>query len=91
MDRVDALCADPQYRVAMGMRAGRHAVREQLPRAARPGRLPGRPGRRQVRHLKRLWLETDVLTDDDKPERFRLGRTDSYWATKGRTKSEIQV
>ena len=31
----------------------------------------------KVRHLKRLWLETDVLTDDDKPERFRLGRTDS--------------
>ena len=29
-----------------------------------------------------------MLTDDDKPERFRLARTDSYWASKGRTKRE---
>jgi hypothetical protein len=41
--------------------------------------------------LKRLWLETDVLADTDKPERFRLGRTDSYWSSKGRTKSELNV
>jgi hypothetical protein len=50
-----------------------------------------RPGR--VRHLKRLWLETDVLDDEEKPERFRL-RGDSaisYWASKGRTKSELDV
>ena len=45
----------------------------------------------RIRHLKRLWLETEVLTDDDKPERFRLGRTDGWWSSKGRTKSEIQV
>ena len=25
------------------------------------------------------------------PEQFRLGRTDSYWASKGRTKSEIKI
>ena len=45
----------------------------------------------RIRHLKRLWLETDVLADGEKPERFRLGRTDSYWASKGRTKSELNV
>jgi len=45
----------------------------------------------RVRHLKRLWLETDVLRDDEKPERFRLGRTDTYWSSKGRTKSQIEV
>jgi len=47
----------------------------------------------KVRHLKRLWLETEVLADDDKPERFRLrrGSTTSYWASKGRTKSELDV
>jgi hypothetical protein len=45
----------------------------------------------KVRHLKRLWLETEVLADEDKPERFRLGRTDSYWSSKGRTKSELNV
>ena len=32
-----------------------------------------------------------MLADDEKPERFRLGRTDSYWASKGRTKSELEV
>ena len=32
-----------------------------------------------------------MLADDDKPERFRLGRNDSYWSSKGRTKSEMQV
>ena len=72
--------------------ARRHAVREQLPRAARPRRrtpTTAPPG--EIRHLKRLWLETDVLADGEKPERFRLGRTDSYWASKGRTKSELTI
>ncbi len=32
-----------------------------------------------------------MLTDDDKPERFRLGRTDSWWSSKGRTKSELAI
>jgi len=44
----------------------------------------------KVRHLKRLWLETDVIADADKPERFRLGRgADNWWSSKGRTKSEL--
>jgi hypothetical protein len=91
LDRVDALCADPQYRVAMGMRAGdMQFVNNYHVLHARDGYRDDRAAGK-VRHLKRLWLETDVLTDDDKPERFRLGRTDSYWASKGRTKSEVQV
>ena len=45
----------------------------------------------RVRHLKRLWLETEVLADADKPERFRLGRTDRFWSRQGRTKSEIKI
>jgi hypothetical protein len=32
-----------------------------------------------VRHLKRLWLETGVLTDDDKPEALRLTATTETW------------
>ncbi len=91
MDRVDAMCADPQYHVSMTMQPGdmqfvnnyhvlhaRHAYEDD--------RANGR-----IRHLKRLWLETDLLADGEKPERFRLGRTDSYWASKGRTKSELNV
>jgi alpha-ketoglutarate-dependent taurine dioxygenase len=91
LDRVDALCADPQYRVAMGMRAGdMQFVNNYHVLHARDGYRDDRAAGR-IRHLKRLWLETEVLADDDKPERFRLGRTDSYWASKGRTKSEVQV
>jgi alpha-ketoglutarate-dependent taurine dioxygenase len=91
MDRLDAMCADPQYRVAMGMLPGDmqfvnnyHVLHAR--EAYRDDRSAGR-----VRHLKRLWLETDVLSDDDKPERFRLGRTDAYWSSRGRTKSELTV
>ena len=91
LDRLDAMCADPQYRVAMGMQAG------DMQFVNNYHVLHGRDGYRddraagKIRHLKRLWLETDLLSDDAKPERFRLGRTDGYWSSKGRTKSEIQV
>ena len=34
---------------------------------------------------------TEVLADAEKPARFRLGRTDSYWSSKGRTKSELDI
>ena len=91
MDRVDAMCADPQFHVAMTMQPGdmqfvnnyhvlhaRHAYEDD--------RAAG-----HIRHLKRLWLETDLLADGEKPERFRLGRTDNYWSSKGRTKSELNV
>ena len=91
LDRLDAMCADPQYRVAMGMRPGdMQFVNNYHVLHARDGYRDDRAAGK-IRHLKRLWLETDVLADDDKPERFRLGRTDGYWASKGRTKSEIQV
>jgi hypothetical protein len=91
LDRLDAMCADPQYRVAMGMRPGdMQFVNNYHVLHARDAYTDDRAAGR-IRHLKRLWLETDVLADDDKPERFRLGRTDSYWSSKGRTKSELQV
>lgn len=32
-----------------------------------------------VRHLERSWLETGVLTDDDKPDAFRMGGTTEDW------------
>ena len=91
LDRLDAMCADPQYRVAMGMQAG------DMQFVNNYHVLHGRDGYRddreagKIRHLKRLWLETDVLADEDKPEHFRLGRTDGYWSSKGRTKSELVV
>ncbi|HET6950530.1 MAG TPA: TauD/TfdA family dioxygenase [Acidimicrobiales bacterium] len=91
LDRVDAMCADPQYRVALGMRPGdMQFVNNYHVLHARDAYIDDRAAGK-VRHLKRLWLETDILRNEDKPERFRLGRTDSYWSRHGRTKSELRL
>jgi hypothetical protein len=91
MDRVDAMCADPRYHVAMTMQPGdMQFVNNYHVLHARNAYEDDRPAGR-IRHLKRLWLETDLLGEAEKPERFRLGRTDSYWSSKGRTKSELNV
>ena len=91
MDRVDAMCADPKYHVSMTMQPGdMQFVNNYHVLHARNSYEDDRSIGR-VRHLKRLWLETDLLADGEKPERFRLGRTDSYWSSKGRTKSEVIV
>ena len=91
MDRVDQMCADPTYHVSMMLEPGdMQFVNNYHVLHGRDEYQDDRPNRR-IRHLKRLWLETDVLADSEKPERFRLGRTDNYWASKGRTKSEIDV
>ena len=89
LDRVDAMCSDPQYHVSMTMQPGdMQFVNNYHVLHARDAYEDGRAAG-HIRHLKRLWLETDVLADDEKPERFRLGRTDTYWSSKGRTKSEL--
>jgi len=91
MDRVDAMCADPQYHVAMMLEPGdMQFVNNYHVLHAREGYTDDRAAGR-IRHLKRLWLETDVLADAEKPERFRLGRTDAYWLRHGRTKSELTI
>lgn len=91
MDRLDAMCADPQYHVSMALQPGDiQFVNNYHVLHAREGYTDDRDGGR-VRHLKRLWLETDLLAGDSKPERFRLGRTDSWWSRKGRTKSELDI
>jgi hypothetical protein len=91
MDRVDAMCADPAFHVSMTMQPGdMQFVNNYHVLHAREEYEDDRAAGR-IRHLKRLWLETDLLADGEKPERFRLGRTDGYWASKGRTKSELKV
>ncbi len=91
MDLLDAMCADPRFHVSMTMRPGDmqfvnnyHVLHARD--AYRDDRAAG-----HVRHLKRLWLETEVIPNEEKPERFRLGRTDSWWSSKGRTKSEVDL
>lgn len=91
MDRVDAMCADPTFHVSMALRPGdMQFVNNYHVLHARNGYVDDRDAG-TVRHLKRLWLETDLLGDDAKPEVFRLGRTDSHWASKGKTKSDVVV
>jgi hypothetical protein len=91
MDRVDAMCADPQFHASMTMRPGdMQFVDNYHVLHARESYTDDRAAGK-IRHLKRLWLETEVLTDDDKPEQFRLGRNDRYWSSQGRTKSELDL
>ena len=91
MNRVDAMCADPEYHVSMTMQPGdMQFVDNYHVLHARAAYTDDRSAGK-IRHLKRLWLETEVLTNAEKPERFRLGRTDSFWSSKGRTKSELDI
>ena len=79
MDRVDAMCADPGYHLSMQMEPGdMQFVNNYHVLHARAAYADDREAG-AVRHLKRLWLETDILTDDDKPEAFRLGATTEDW------------
>jgi hypothetical protein len=93
MNRLDAMCNDPEYHVSMLMQAGdMQFVNNYHVLHARRPYDDDRPNG-VVRHLKRLWLETDLIDDADKPEHFRLqrGSTSSYWSSKGRTKSEVTI
>jgi hypothetical protein len=86
MNRVDALAAEPEGHVAMRLEPGDMQFINNY--HVLHGRSPYQddPEHGRVRHLKRLWLETDVLTDGDKPERFRLtGSRDTWWKAAGRT------
>ena len=92
MNRVDAMCADPMYHVSMMLQPGDMQFVNNYHVLHARNAYTDRRDEGQIRHLKRLWLETDVIADEDKPERFRLGRgADNWWSSKGRTKSEIDV
>jgi hypothetical protein len=91
MDRLDALCADPRFHVSMDLQPGDMQFVNNYHVLHARDAYADDPGAGLVRHLKRLWLETELLTDEDKPERFRLGRTDTWWSRHGRTKSEVRV
>ena len=85
MDRLDALCADPDLHVGMRLQPGDMQFVNNY--HVLHGRAPYRDDRERgrVRHLKRLWLETSILTDDDKPEQFRLaGSSTTWWGASGR-------
>ena len=85
MDRLDAMCADGRHTAAMALEPGDMQFIDNYHVLHGREAYTDAPDQGRVRHLKRLWLETRVLTDDDKPETFRLDRTASHW-WKGRQK-----
>jgi len=89
MDRVDAMCADPEHHLSMQLEPGdMQFVNNYHVLHARDAYTDDRPSGR-VRHLKRLWLETAVLTAADKPEAFRLGATtDTWWEAAQRSDAD---
>ncbi len=86
MDAYDALVNDPDNRVEMALRPGDiqfvnnyhvlHGRRRYVDDAAAG----------KVRWLKRLWLSTDVLGPDDRPERFQRVGAMTHWGDQ-RTKA----
>jgi hypothetical protein len=85
MDRLDALCADGRHTVAMQLQPGDMQFIDNYHVLHGREAYTDAPDQGRVRHLKRLWLETRVLTSDDKPPQFRLERSASHW-WKGRQK-----
>lgn len=85
MDAYDELIEDPDNRVEMALRPGDiqfvnnyhvlHGRRRYVDDAANG----------KVRWLKRLWLATDVLGPDDRPERFQRVGAMGHW---GRTRTK---
>ncbi len=84
---LEALANDPSHHVAMELRPGDMQFIDNY--HVLHGRTPYTDdrGAGAVRHLKRLWLETQVLTS--RPEYFRQS-TRSHWGRR-RTASHIQT
>jgi len=92
MDRLDELCRDPRSHVSMMLQPGDMQFVNNYHVLHARDAYQDRRADGQIRHLKRLWLETELLPDDEKPEPFRLNQTaGNWWASKGRTKSELDV
>ena len=92
MDRLDAMCREDTFHVSMMLQPGDMQFVNNYHVLHARDSYEDRRADGRVRHLKRLWLETDLLPDETKPEPFRLNRTaGNWWSTKGRTKSELDV
>jgi hypothetical protein len=88
MDRLDAMCAEGRHTVAMQLQPGDMQFVNNYHVLHGREAYSDAPDEGQVRHLKRLWLETRVLSDDDKPETFRLDRSAHHWWS-GRKKDDF--
>ena len=86
MDAYDAFVNDPDNRVEMALRPGEIQFVNNYHVLHGRRRYVDGPG--HVRWLKRLWLATDVLGPDDRPERFQRVGAMGHWGerrTRART------
>lgn len=79
MDALDAIVADPDLQVEMRFEPGdMQFINNYHVLHGRRGYRDD-PDRGRVRFLKRLWLATDVLGSDDRPERFQRVGAMAHW------------
>jgi alpha-ketoglutarate-dependent taurine dioxygenase len=87
-----SLCRDRAFHVSMMLQPGDMQFVNNYHVLHARDAYEDRRAEGRIRHLKRLWLETDLLADEDKPEPFRLKQTaGNWWSSKGWTKSELDM
>ncbi len=79
MDAYDELVRDPEHRVEMLLRPGEMQFVNNYHVLHGRRRYADDPAAGKVRWLKRLWLATDVLGPDDRPERYRRTGAMTHW------------
>ncbi len=86
MDAYDALIFDDSNQVEMLLHPGEMQFINNYHVLHGRRRYVDDPERGKVRWLKRLWLATDVLGPDDRPERYQRSGSMDHWG-KQRTKA----
>lgn len=86
MDAYDALIHDADNQVEMLLRPGEMQFINNYHVLHGRRRYVDDPAKGRVRWLKRLWLATDVLGPDDRPERYQRSGAMTHWGAR-RTKA----
>jgi Taurine catabolism dioxygenase TauD, TfdA family len=82
MDAYDELVNDPANRVEMLLRPGEMQFVNNYHVLHGRRRYTDDPAAGKVRWLKRLWLATDVLGPDDRPERYQRAGAMTHWGAR---------
>ncbi len=82
MDAYDALIHDPAHRVEMTFASGDMQFVNNYHVLHGRRSYVDDPDAGRVRWLKRLWLATDILGPQDRPERFQAAGATSHWAAR---------
>lgn len=82
MDALDAIVADPSYQVEMSFAPGDVQFINNYHVLHGRRSYVDDPGSGRVRFLKRLWLATNVLGPEDRPDRFQRAGATEHWAAK---------